>query len=55
MTPFEYFVFTGWIATCVFFYFWEKKCKRKIRKHYRKKFKKKLQKRRKKFLHIDGE
>ena len=44
MSPFEYFVVTGWALTCVFVYLWEKKAKKKLKKHYRKKYKKKLKK-----------
>ena len=57
MTPFEYFVVTGWALTCVFFYLWEKKVKKRIKRHYKKKYKKKLVKAKawKTKLGVDGD
>jgi membrane protein DedA with SNARE-associated domain len=57
MTPFEHFVFVGWILTCVLFYLWEKKAKKRIKRHYKKKYRKKLAKAKswKRKMGVDGE
>lgn len=57
MTPFEQFFIVFYGLTCVAFYLWEKKVKKKLRKRYRKKLRKKWAKSRKwkREMGVDGE